>query len=135
MKFVLLILFLCFFFFKQKTAYEMRISDWSSDVCSSDLCRRRPAPRTGGRGGHALLLLFHRHDRTPFQGVPRGAGGCRRGASADRLCRKGTSEQVGDRYAGGVGRGRGWGAGRWIAGREGGGGSGQSSVRLGGWGE
>src|SRR3546814_16904629 len=27
-----------FFFFKQKTAYEMRISDWSSDVCSSDLC-------------------------------------------------------------------------------------------------
>src|SRR3546814_19343720 len=28
---------LCFFFFKQKTAYDMRISDWSSDVCSSDL--------------------------------------------------------------------------------------------------
>src|SRR3546814_5007796 len=27
----------CIFFFKQKTAYEMRISDWSSDVCSSDL--------------------------------------------------------------------------------------------------
>src|SRR3546814_6666875 len=35
----LLVLGLCmlFFFFKQKTAYEMRISDWSSDVCSSDL--------------------------------------------------------------------------------------------------
>src|SRR3546814_7794581 len=32
---------LCFFFFKQKTAYEMRISDWSSDVCSSDLGRER----------------------------------------------------------------------------------------------
>src|SRR3546814_9843338 len=30
---------LFFFFFKQKTAYEMRISDWSSDVCSSDLER------------------------------------------------------------------------------------------------
>src|SRR3546814_15650093 len=30
-----------FFFFKQKTAYEMRISDWSSDVCSSDLPVRR----------------------------------------------------------------------------------------------
>src|SRR3546814_5324031 len=30
-----------FFFFKQKTAYEMRISDWSSDVCSSDLLLRR----------------------------------------------------------------------------------------------
>src|SRR3546814_10637739 len=31
-----------FFFFKQKTAYEMRISDWSSDVCSSDLRTRFP---------------------------------------------------------------------------------------------
>src|SRR3546814_10454478 len=31
--------FFVFFFFKQKTAYEMRISDWSSDVCSSDLNR------------------------------------------------------------------------------------------------
>src|SRR3546814_8541325 len=30
-------LLIFFFFFKQKTAYEMRISDWSSDVCSSDL--------------------------------------------------------------------------------------------------
>src|SRR3546814_5736794 len=30
-----------FFFFKQKTAYEMRISDWSSDVCSSDLTPER----------------------------------------------------------------------------------------------
>src|SRR3546814_8667827 len=29
----------CVFFFKQKTAYELRISDWSSDVCSSDLLR------------------------------------------------------------------------------------------------
>src|SRR3546814_7342149 len=34
----LVLCFLCvFFFFKQKTAYELRISDWSSDVCSSDL--------------------------------------------------------------------------------------------------
>src|SRR3546814_4269933 len=32
---------LCVFFFKQKTADEMRISDWSSDVCSSDLQRAR----------------------------------------------------------------------------------------------
>src|SRR3546814_4668690 len=36
MLFSRLFLFLLFFFFKQKTAYEMRISDWSSDVCSSD---------------------------------------------------------------------------------------------------
>src|SRR3546814_16569618 len=34
-----------FFFFKQKTAYEMRISDWSSDVCSSDLGRVGPRHR------------------------------------------------------------------------------------------
>src|SRR3546814_6350000 len=35
--FCVLIRLIYFFFFKQKTAYEMRISDWSSDVCSSDL--------------------------------------------------------------------------------------------------
>src|SRR3546814_17410331 len=47
----------CFFFFKQKTAYEMRISDWSSDVCSSDLVaaslQRLPGvsiQRSGARG-------------------------------------------------------------------------------------
>src|SRR3546814_13786942 len=39
-----------FFFFKQKTAYEMRISDWSSDVCSSDLSIR-PRSDAQGRGG------------------------------------------------------------------------------------
>src|SRR3546814_14656070 len=41
-----------FFFFKQKTAYEMRISDWSSDVCSSDLvhARRGRPGRAGQRG-------------------------------------------------------------------------------------
>src|SRR3546814_3961452 len=38
----LLSFFCLFFFFKQKTAYEMRISDWSSDVCSSDLATPGP---------------------------------------------------------------------------------------------
>src|SRR3546814_7839150 len=38
-----LLTFLVFFFFKQKTAYEMRISDWSSDVCSSDLTQGNAA--------------------------------------------------------------------------------------------
>src|SRR3546814_4092674 len=37
-----------FFFFKQKTAYEMRISDWSSDVCSSDLPADNPFAEKGG---------------------------------------------------------------------------------------
>src|SRR3546814_2195506 len=40
-----------FFFFKQKTAYEMRISDWSSDVCSSDLLRTRCPGERAGRSG------------------------------------------------------------------------------------
>src|SRR3546814_4383500 len=68
------------FFFKQKTAYEMRISDWSSDVCSSDLrILQRPGSQetcrsvavicaragcTGGRRG------FSRDGRTVTKGNP-----------------------------------------------------------------
>src|SRR3546814_5336580 len=47
----------CFFFFKQKTAYEVRISDWSSDVCSSDLAA-------------ALLLLFGLRQDLAGRGMP-----------------------------------------------------------------
>src|SRR3546814_4622103 len=50
-----------FFFFKQKTAYELRISDWSSDVCSSDLRHsdgeaafRRKYGRADGAAAHDL---------------------------------------------------------------------------------
>src|SRR3546814_4699024 len=50
------------FFFKQKTAYEMRISDWSSDVCSSDL-RFLPALRTGVDFPTILLQGFYGLDR------------------------------------------------------------------------
>src|SRR3546814_6932688 len=71
-----------FFFFKQKTAYEMRISDWSSDVCSSDLTvpsdpdredRRNPRPpRPRGRTDYAtnerlpqwLLAPLYRRNRS-----------------------------------------------------------------------
>src|SRR3546814_8235583 len=42
-----------FFFFKQKTAYEMRISDWSSDVCSSDLRETEPEEAKGARLGNS----------------------------------------------------------------------------------
>src|SRR3546814_5560823 len=46
-----------FFFFKQKTAYEMRISDWSSDVCSSDLVKTLAGVRDVALGGkHSLIL-------------------------------------------------------------------------------
>src|SRR3546814_3627434 len=44
---------LFFFFFKQKTAYEMRISDWSSDVCSSDLVDIEAVCRGAGRAAVA----------------------------------------------------------------------------------
>src|SRR3546814_2637684 len=43
-------MYIVVFFFKQKTAYDMRISDWSSDVCSSDLLR-------AARKGERLRLL------------------------------------------------------------------------------
>src|SRR3546814_7190036 len=42
-----------FFFFKQKTAYEMRISDWSSDVCSADLDGSSRPRKTDRRDIHA----------------------------------------------------------------------------------
>src|SRR3546814_7105694 len=47
------LLLLSFFFFKQKTAYEMRISDWSSDVCSADL---------GGPGGEQVSTIADTRD-------------------------------------------------------------------------
>src|SRR3546814_5319944 len=80
------------FFFKQKTAYEMRISDWSSDVCSSDLAgavRQRQAHATmphlrilehllhvvDGAAGHVGGL----HQRHPFLHGP-----CQHGRSEER---------------------------------------------------
>src|SRR3546814_6076413 len=58
----LFILYFVFFFFKQKTAYEMRISDWSSDVCSSDLvnkAKRVVLLRHGRLGRCTFLYLVH----------------------------------------------------------------------------
>src|SRR3546814_3872668 len=51
------------FFFKQKTAYEMRISDWSSDVCSSDLPREQTVKHVHvNEGGQAVVAdHFHQH--------------------------------------------------------------------------
>src|SRR3546814_1118231 len=99
-----------FFFFKQKTAYEMRISDWSSDVCSSDLegcgarrlsllCRcdaqpgeraqgdRGRAARRAGEGRAAIALSADRrcHERTDF-GV--------RGADPLASCDRGHDQPV-----------------------------------------
>src|SRR3546814_6695747 len=57
--------FYCVFFFKQKTAYEMRISDWSSDVCSSDLVRA---------GAHWLGMLYC--SNLSLSRYPRSPTGC-----------------------------------------------------------
>src|SRR3546814_12266982 len=62
-----------FFFFKQKTAYELRISDWSSDVCSSDLPARD-------------VVLGHRPRAAADRAVPDGD-------RADRGCRGVTGER------------------------------------------
>src|SRR3546814_10581771 len=51
---------LFFFFFKQKTAYEMRISDWSSDVCSSDLTYAEVPYESAWQSltGHSFNAMF-----------------------------------------------------------------------------
>src|SRR3546814_1574136 len=84
-----------FFFFKQKTAYEMRISDWSSDVCSSDLPpalghRHCPVgrvvhqegsdPAPAGPGAYPAADRRHR----PY-GVAAGAGETVREGGAERM--------------------------------------------------
>src|SRR3546814_9275264 len=68
--------FLIFFFFKHKTAYEMRISDWSSDVCSSDLL---------GYGGHIYLFVWG-YRRTPIFAAARSSAGRTPCASAAKDC-------------------------------------------------
>src|SRR3546814_3309212 len=72
-----------FFFFKQKTAYEMRISDWSSDVCSSDLSEPARLPgrelplRPGGSPMKTLVaavfIAFASLSAAHAVEVPRGA--------------------------------------------------------------
>src|SRR3546814_8782379 len=70
----------CLFFFKQKTAYEMRISDWSSDVCSSDLpafgqvggLRLEDVDARERLGGHVLQVEVAADRRKDFAPVDRG---------------------------------------------------------------
>src|SRR3546814_5323889 len=63
-------LWVLIFFFKQKTAYEMRISDWSSDVCSSDLSPALPSVAAGYRAGPAGEFRLGGTDR--WQDADRG---------------------------------------------------------------
>src|SRR3546814_10322940 len=107
---VLYVLYCYIFFFKQKTAYEMRISDWSSDVCSSDLERFRSgvAQATGLQGGQANQLLkilapivMAYLAKRMFQGN----GGQAAGANPDALSGILGQEQQDIRQQGGLGGG------------------------------
>src|SRR3546814_17072621 len=115
---VLYVVIIRFFFFKQKTAYEMRISDWSSDVCSSDLLYRcmkavdsvAEPPQHGWRhrmGGDVPVqprivrktqLLEQPFDRTPFavesEPAISVAGDCLHGA-IERGCGSPVEPQLG----------------------------------------
>src|SRR3546814_7354923 len=74
-----------FFFFKQKTAYEMRISDWSSDVCSSDLLQHL---RHHAAGAHQAPDMLDRLDAAELHEAGAGDG-------VDRLtCRVGNQVQM-----------------------------------------
>src|SRR3546814_2053510 len=81
---------LVFFFFKQKTAYEMRISDWSSDVCSSDL-------RTGFqhrmlRRGDGYPPAYHRQADHPESARDGRGGDAEHLRRPDRIFREASAE-------------------------------------------
>src|SRR3546814_14794847 len=78
-----------FFFFKQKTAYEMRISDWSSDVCSSDLDNDPQSQDTQSRDD----ARHYRSRRTAGFGAATDTHPASRAAS----CPAGSTRTAGDR--------------------------------------
>src|SRR3546814_987569 len=79
----------CIFFFKQKTAYEMRISDWSSDVCSSDL------PEAGWRATTPARLQATRRADTGKQRPHRRAiTSCSSGGALLKIGRASCRERV-----------------------------------------
>src|SRR3546814_13050258 len=83
-------MFLFFCFFKQKTAYEMRISDWSSDVCSSDLPSRRGFDKLSPSSGRTEIKKgnYMKLDSTVSTVVTGGASGLG-AATARALAAKG----------------------------------------------
>src|SRR3546814_3872660 len=96
---------ICVFFFKQKTAYEVRISDWSSDVCSSDLQGRSRSSRSRssqararamiGAAMHVSALSVEAHGRrTELVLPPRGADDRLVGAVRRQIGRASCRERV-----------------------------------------
>src|SRR3546814_151961 len=104
----------CFFFFKQKTAYEMRISDWSSDVCSSDLVERRVLAGDGVVGvvedqfdrrlRHRLARRRAGKDHVGQRVAAQAAGGALAHHPAHRVDDVGLAAAVRADHAGHVGR-------------------------------
>src|SRR3546814_6668675 len=92
-------MFVCFFFFKQKTAYEMRISDWSSDVCSSDLARRH-AELVDGRQQQAIAggpAVEVQHRGGSDLGIGHAAAGREEPVVAELVLATGTPRRAQDR--------------------------------------
>src|SRR3546814_5070949 len=62
----------CFFLCKQKTSYELRISDWSSDVCSSDLRAQTHGNRIGSAdGGNVRFIILRQNNDCAWQTINR----------------------------------------------------------------
>src|SRR3546814_1692693 len=83
-----------FFFFKQKTAYEMRISDWSSDVCSSDL----PGNRGDQAGEHDQRIAIEISRLNLLRGdcaAPNDPGGAIGAETVDQADVAALPEQIG----------------------------------------
>src|SRR3546814_6481939 len=77
---------LLFFFFKQKTGYEMRMSDWSSDVCSSDLFAEADLMCDVRQRGRSQLIALgvvvdEEHQPTQHDAIDRRLGVCLRGVA------------------------------------------------------
>src|SRR3546814_5022556 len=92
-----------FFFFKQKTAYEMRISDWSSDVCSSDLHGGGAvALDDGGQGAHQVGAAVYVVVRAQRVGGHAGHrfGLAQRGQAAPALAQPGVFQRSEERRVG-----------------------------------
>src|SRR3546814_3144421 len=92
-------IFVFVFFFKQKTAYEMRISDWSSDVCSSDLGAPRrigasPAARPTAPGRRCAGTQDSEPDPTGRIGSAKAWITCRRGKIGRASCRERVCQYV-----------------------------------------
>src|SRR3546814_12678853 len=91
-----MILLFFVFFFKQKTAYELRISDWSSDVCSSDLAVKETAGSMAMDEGHRqwsqrVRLVIGNAKAVPSPG---GLGGGEKGGFPRQIGRASCRERV-----------------------------------------